>query len=256
MEGFSNIGKGMMEGKNYVVTGATSGIGKAITENFFSEGARVIAVGRNKDALRALATAEKSENAIIPLEADLAHLENVQAIFDFCKQNCWKLDGVVHCAGITLNVPLRVNNIEDTERLFRINVEALAEICRIAASRRYTNEGASILAMSSTASLGGGKGIAVYSASKAAVNVLVKTAAKELIDRKIRVNAIAPAMVRTRMYDETIQELPELEESLRYSQPLGLIEPGSIADLANYLMSEKAKYITGEIIVVGAGMVI
>ena len=63
-------------------------------------------------------------------------------------------------------------------------------------------------------------------------------------------------MVRTRMYDETIQELPELEESLRYSQPLGLIEPESIADLAGYLMSEKAKYITGEIIVVGAGMII
>lgn len=245
-----------MQGKNYVVTGATGGIGKAITEKFFQKGARVIAVGRNTDVLQAMTAMGEREASVIPFEADLAQLENVQKIFDFCKQNRWKIDGVVHCAGITLNVPLRVNNIEDTERLFRINVEALAEIFRLASSRRYVNENASIIAMSSTASFGGGKGIAVYSASKAAVNILVKVAAKELMGRKIRVNAIAPAMVRTRMYEETIQELPEVKDSLRYSQPLGLIEPESIADVACYLMSEKAKYITGETIVMGAGLIV
>lgn len=185
----------------------------------------------------------------------MAKLENVQAVFDFCRQNGWKVDGIAHCAGITLNVPLRVNNIDDTKRLFCINVEALAEICRIAASRRYVNDNASIVAMSSTASLDGGKGIAVYSASKAAVNVLVKAAARELIGRKIRVNAIAPAMVRTHMYEETIRELPDIEESLKWSQPLGLIEPENIAELASYLMSEKARYITGATIVVNGGFI-
>ncbi len=245
-----------MQEKTIIVTGATSGIGKAMAQKFFAEGARIIAVGRNEAALQEISKVGENNSGIVPFEADLAQLENVQAIFDYCKQNGWKIDGIAHCAGITLNVPLRVNNIEDTGRLFRINVEALAEICRMAASRRYVNEGASIVALSSTAALDGGKGIAVYSASKAAVSVLVKAAAKELIGRKIRVNAIAPAMVRTRMYEETIRELPDLKESLQWSQPLGLIEPENIAELASYLMSEKARYITGTTVVVGAGFIV
>ena len=245
-----------MQEKTIIVTGATSGIGKAMAQKFFAEGARVIAVGRNKTVLQEISDVGENNSGIVPFEADLAQLENVQAIFDYCKQNGWKIDGIAHCAGITLNVPLRVNNIEDTGHLFRINVEALAEICRMAASRRYVSAGASIVALSSTAALDGGKGIAVYSASKAAVSVLVKAAAKELIGRKIRVNAIAPAMVRTRMYEETIRELPDLKESLQWSQPLGLIEPENIAELASYLMSEKARYITGTTVVVGAGFIV
>lgn len=245
----------MMQGKTILVTGATSGIGKAMTEKFSAAGARVVAVGRNRSALQEL-EAQAAPGAVAPFAADLAQLENVQAVFDFCRQNGWKLDGIAHCAGITLNVPLKANDIEDTGRLFRINVEALAEICRLASSRRYVNEGASIVAMSSTASLDGGKGIAVYSASKAAVNILVKTAAKELLGRRIRVNAIAPAMVRTPMYEETVRELPDLQQSLQISQPLGLIEPESIADLAEYLMSEKARYITGTTVFVGAGFIL
>ena len=136
-----------------------------------------------------------------------------------------------------------------------INVEALAQILKFASSKRFTNDGCSIVAMSSSASLCGDKGLSVYSASKAAVNILVKSAAIELTCRNIRVNAIAPAMVRTEMYYRTIEEIPSMEYVVKANQPFGVIEPEYIAHLADFLTSEKSKYITGETIVVGAGHV-
>lgn len=243
-----------MQGKTILVTGATSGIGNAMVRLFHKNGAVLVAVGRNQEKLGTLAS-DLGER-IWTYAADLAELENVRKLFDFCREHELKLDGIVHCAGVTLNCPLRANDIAETEQLMRVNVEALIEICRFASSGRYVNKEASIVALSSTASLGGGRGLAAYSASKAAVNGLVKSAAMELSPRRIRINAIAPAMVRTPMYYDTIAQIPAMEAAVQASQPFGLIEPESIAEIADFLMSDKAKYITGSVLVVGAGNVL
>ncbi len=243
-----------MREKTILVTGATSGIGSAIAQLFHENGAVLVAVGRSQEKLRAL-TSNLGER-IWTYPADLSELGNVRKLFDFCRENELKLDGIVHCAGVTLNCPLRANDITETEHLMRTNVEALIEICHFASSGRYVNKGASIVALSSTASLCGARGLAAYSASKAAVNNLVKSAAMELSLRQIRVNAIAPAMVRTPMYYDTIAQIPEMEAAVRANQPFGLIEPESIAEIAAFLMSSKAKYITGSVLVVNAGNII
>lgn len=243
-----------MQEKTILVTGATSGIGSAMTQFFHKNGAVLVAVGRNQERLRALVS--DLGDRIWTYAADLSELENVRKLFDFCKENKLKLDGIVHCAGVTLNCPLRANDITETEHLLRTNVEALIEMCHFASSGRYVNKGASIVALSSTASLCGVRGLAAYSASKAAVNSLVKSAAMELSPRQIRVNAIAPAMVRTQMYYDTIAQIPDMETAVQANQPFGLIEPESIAEIAAFLMSSKAKYITGSVLVVGAGNVI
>lgn len=240
-----------MKNKNILITGASSGIGLAMARHLHAGGANIIIVARTKEKLENLAL-ELGERVLV-CPADLSVLENVQQIFEFCKGSDIKLDGIIHCAGVTASEPLRVNNIEKMGQIMRVNVEALAQICKFASSKRYTNNGASIIAMSSTASLCGDRGIAVYSASKAAVNILVKSAALELSARNIRVNAIAPAMVRTEMYYETIREIPQMEDIVAANQPFGVIEPEQLGYLAEFLLSEKSKYITGTIIAVGAG---
>lgn len=241
----------MICNKNILVTGASSGIGNAMARHFHNCGANVIVVARRKEKLELLAS--EFGKRIIVYPTDLSVLDNVQKMFDYCKGLRIKLDGIVHCAGLTASIPLRVNDISLMEKIMRTNTESLAQICKYASSKRYTNDGASIVAISSTASLCGDKGLAIYSASKAAVNLLVKSAALELSTRKIRINAIAPAMVRTEMYYETIKEIPAMEGIVAANQPFGIIEPSSLADLAEFLLSEKSKYITGSIIVVGAG---
>lgn len=243
-----------MQEKTILVTGATSGIGNSMVRLFRENGMAVVAAGRNQERLRTLSSDLGGQ--IWTYAADLSELKNVRKLFDFCRENKLKLDGIVHCAGVTLNCPLRVNDISETEQLMRINVEALIEICHFASSGRYVSKGASIVALSSTASLCGGRGLAAYSASKAAVNNLVKSAALELSPRQIRVNAIAPAMVRTPMYYDTIAQIPDIEAAVQANQPFGLIEPESIAEIAAFLMSDKAKYITGSVLTVSAGNVL
>jgi short-chain dehydrogenase/reductase SDR len=240
-------------GRSILVTGASSGIGRAMAKHFYACGAKVILVARREEALASLAE-ELGDRALVCAE-DLSVLENIQKIFIFCKENGIKLDGIVHCAGVTANMPLRANDIAQMEQIMHVNVEALVQICKFASSKRYTNDGAGIIAMSSTASLRGDRGIAVYSSSKAAVNILVKSAAMELSSRKIRINAIAPAMVRTEMYYKTIREIPGIEDSIIANQNLGIIEPEYLAYLAEFLLSERSKFISGEVITVGAGRV-
>ncbi len=172
-----------MQGKNILITGASSGMGEEMTRHFYKEGATVITVARNEQKLQTLKQELGSRLWICP--ADLSNPENVRTVFGFCKENGLKLDGIVHSAGVTMNCPLRSNRIEPMEQLMRVNFEALVEICHFASNKSYTNEGAAIVAISSTAGLRGGKGVAVYSASKAAVNSLVKPTVMELLSRKM-----------------------------------------------------------------------
>lgn len=242
-----------ISGKNILITGATAGIGRAMAYYFHEKEANLILASRSESRLNAIASELKENILVYPI--DLSKVGDVKGLFEFIKVHAIKLDAIVHCAGVTANVPIKANDAEQMEYIFRLNFVAFAELCKYAASKRYTNEGASIVAMSSTASFCGGKGLSIYSSTKAAINNFVKSAAVELSSRKIRVNAIAPAMVETDMYYKTIKECPDVEEGVKYSQPFGLIQPEYIAYLAEFLISEKAKYISGSTIAVGAGAV-
>lgn len=241
----------MISGKNILITGATSGIGNAIAKYFHSQNANVFLVARSESKLQSMAD-DFGKRAWV-YSIDLAELNHIKAMFEFAKENGIKFDGIVHCAGVAFNLPIKVNDIAQMEYTVRVNLESFMEMCKYVASRKYANEGASVIAMSSTVSLCGDKGLSAYSATKAAINNFVKCAAMELSSRNIRVNAIAPAMVETNMYYDTIRELPEMENIVKGNQPFGLIQPEYIAYLAEYLLSEKSRYITGTTIVMGAG---
>lgn len=240
----------MIAGKKILITGATSGIGYAMAKYFHLQKAELVLTARTEEKLEAM---EKDLGGVLVYPVDLSKLENIRILFDFIKKNSMKLDGIVHCAGAVVHAPIKVNSTEKMEDTMRLNFESFVEICKYASSKRYTNDNASIIAISSTASFGGEKGLSIYSASKAAINNFVKSAAREFASRNIRVNAVAPAAVEAGMYYQSIQLFPEREELLKERQPLGLIQPEYIVYLAEFLLSEKSRYISGTTILMGAG---
>lgn len=233
--------------KNVLITGASSGIGRQ-TALYLSElGYHVVLVARNKEKLEQVEKELTNKSYVVPF--DLTQLERIEEIFVFCKEQGIKLDGMVHCAGITTNLPIRANNIDTMKNVMTLHYFSFVELGKYFCNRKYSNDGSSIVAISSLSAQNCYKGIGNYAASKNAVNTMVTVMAKEFIKRKIRVNSIMPAYVKTPMTEHT-GDFNDIESQ----QPYGFIEPEYIAYMIEYLLSDKAKYITGAHIPISAGM--
>lgn len=237
--------------KKYIlVTGASSGIGEATARYLASCSYNLVLVARRKELLEKIAGELDTDVICIPF--DLKNIEQIEDIFSGCKENGIKLDGMVHCAGINRDLPIAVNDIEIMEEVTRVNYYAFVELGKFFSKRKYSNEGSSIVAISSLAVVSRAKGMLTYAASKSALNTAVSVMAKEFVKRKIRVNSIMPAFVDTQMAKDMDTALGDLETKLQ-KQPLGIIEPIDIAYLVEFLLSEKAGKITGAEIPVSAG---
>lgn len=237
--------------KYILVTGASSGIGEAVAKYLASCSYNLVLVARRGEKLEALAKALDTEVLCVPF--DLCNLEQIENIFLSCKEAGIKLDGLVHCAGINRDMPIVVNDIAVMEEVTRINYYAFVELGKYFSKKKYSNEGSSIVAMSSIASQSCPKGMATYVGSKLALNGVVSVMSKEYAKRKIRVNAVMPAIVDTPMVNSEDQILVDMENK-KESQPLGVIEPVDIAYLVEFLMSDKSSKITGAKIPVSAGV--
>lgn len=254
----------------YLITGASSGIGAACTRKLVEHGHTVVLVARNQEKLQSFAAKLGGKSYCYPY--DLEDLNHIQSIFDFCKQEGLKLDGMIYCAGIDIESPIKGCSPGIWERAMKINCLAFAEIGRIFYSKRYSNEYARIVAISSSSSITCDKGMGPYSASKAALNAVIKTMAKEFIRRGILVNAVLPTGVLTAMtaakfvkmtgekfdYEgkAVILDAHPLRIQEKLEQPLGLITPGNLAKFIIYLISEDNRYITGALLPVSAGLII
>lgn len=233
--------------KNILVTGATSGIGYATTEILLQNGYHVLMVARNKEKLKDI-----HENHIqntTYFNYDLSQLDNIESIYHVCTENGIKLDGLVHCAGAIINSPVKTCSMEKMEYLFKLNCMSFVELAKLFYKKKYSNDGAAIIAISSMAAKANVAGQCAYSASKAALNSAIETTSKEFIRRKIRVNAIMPHIVNTEVTQRGLESIEQINEKM----PLGIIEPEYIGYLVEFLLSEKAKYITGNLIPVSAG---
>ena len=235
--------------KNILITGASSGIGKEISLYLAKQGATVILIGRNEERLREIK--EQIGDRAYTYVCDLSHTEEIRGIFDFCRENGLKLDGMVHSAGISEPMPVRSVSIQNVEETMRVNCMSFAELGKYFGGKRYSNEQASVVAISSLAATRPAMGQVSYAASKAALNSMVEVMSKEFLKRKIRVNAIMPSYVDT----------PMVAEGGRFGMnngidqmPLGVIEPIQIAYLTEFLLSDRSKYITGAAIPVSAGV--
>lgn len=238
--------------KNILVTGASSGIGAAVSRYLDSQDYRIIMVARSYDKMKKLATNMKNSPFII--SADLTLDEQIDNIFNKCKDSNIRLNGLVHCAGIGKSMPfksIRIN--EDIHEQMKINAYAFAKLGKYFSSKKYSEDGASIIAISSMASETCIANHCGYASSKAAVNAMVKVMAKEFLRRKIRVNAILPTYVDTPLLKGDVEAAFDLDEKIKHIQPLGIITPESIAYLAEFLISEKSRYITGALLPITGG---
>lgn len=242
------LGEGVNMKKWILVTGASSGIGYAISKYLVDTGYNVVGVARDKEKLEELRTYSPEKIVVCPY--DLTDLENIEKIFSKNKDTGSRFSGMVHCAGINQDMPIKVNDLDVMKNVMDINCNSFIEIGKYFSMKKYSEDCSSIVAISSIASLACAKGMCTYSVSKAGLNAAVKVMSKEFLRRKIRVNAILPSFVDTEMARKSMGYIGDITEQI---QPLGIIEPEYIAYLVEYLLSDKAKYMTGTLIPVTAG---
>lgn len=253
----------------YLITGASSGIGEACARKLSAEGHTVIMVARSEEKLRLLS--EELPNEAYYFAYDLNDVQNVKNIFSYCKSLGKKLDGLIYAAGMNADIPFKAMSGDLFSQVMNVNCGSFAMMGKFFANRQYSNDNARIVAISSSASISCDKGMGLYSASKAAMNSLVKTMAREFIGRGILVNAVLPAGVLTPMaikkiqtmtgetldIDAMLQNLSAIEYSVDPDdeQPCGIILPYKLAEVICYLASADNRYVTGALIPVSAGRV-
>lgn len=232
------MGEEMERKKSILITGASSGIGAATAKYLNSLGYRVFLVARCQEKLEMIAKDLSEDTVCIPY--DLQDLSHIEQIFGYCKELGIKLYGMVHCAGINRDQPVKTNNLADMIQVMNLNLLSFIELAKYFCRKKYSEESGAIVAMSSIAAFECAKGMCTYSASKAGVDSAARVMSREFARRKIRVNTIQPSMVDTSMA-RSAQEF----ESKFAAQPLGVIEPLQVAYLIAFLLSDQAKYISG-----------
>lgn len=232
-----------LTGKHIVITGASAGIGRAASIQASKLGAHVTLIARNEEKLRETVSLMSGEMHNV-ISADLSEIDKIDGLIADISERFGPIDGLVHCAGLGINRPLKLAKPEFVEQVTRLNYFAFVELIRAAASRKRSNNGASYIGISSVSAVHGNKTQGVYCASKGAMNSVVHSFAKELASREIRVNTIAFGMVDTDMYKGFLESGGNNEELLQ-DQYLGIIPPEYAGNAICFLLSDVGKYITG-----------
>lgn len=247
---------GRLEDRVAVVTGASSGIGRAIVERYVAEGARVVAFGRNAEALNELAAA--SPGRVIGVSGDVTCGEDLVRLVDETVKAFGGVDIVVPNAGIARVVSFEESTREAFETQFSVNLFAAAETVRLFLP--HIRRGGSVQFITTFLTQVGFPGLAIYSASKAALKSLAQTLAAELAPRGVRVNSIAPGPIATPLWG-TVGLPPEVLGTVAQSINSRLMngefgKPGDIAETSVFLASDGARNIYGQDIVVDGGYTI
>jgi NAD(P)-dependent dehydrogenase (short-subunit alcohol dehydrogenase family) len=243
-------------GRAAVVTGAARGIGRAIAERLLAEGASVLLVDADGDEAARAAQELAAGDRAAAYSADIALRQDVCQAFDACVSRFGALDILIANAAIADGVPLLQLSDKAWQRMLDVNLTGTFHCIQEAARRMESRHGGAIVVTSSTNSFWPEANTAHYSASKAGLVALVKTAALELAAHRIRVNAVAPGIVRTRLTRFLIDDPVEGAEYLKRI-PLGrYAEPADIAAAVAFLASSDADYITGEELVVDGGVTV
>ncbi|HEX3871986.1 MAG TPA: glucose 1-dehydrogenase [Pirellulales bacterium] len=247
-----------LKGKVAVVTGASKGIGAGIAEHLAAEGAAVVVnYASSKDgADRVVAAITTNGGKAVAVQANVAKQADIQRLFAETKKAFGRLDILVNNAGIYEFAPLEKVTPEHIHKHFDLNVFGLLMVTQ-EALKYFGPEGGSIINMSSVVSTLAPATASVYSATKAAVDAITKSLAKELGSRKIRVNAINPGMVETEGTSSSglSGEDSDFRKAILAQTPLGRIgQPDDIAPAAVFLASSDSSWITGENFYISGGM--
>jgi len=244
-----------LEGKNIVITGASSGIGRACTTLCNELGANVHLVARNRERLDEVASQFRAGSFSVN-KYDVAMPEGIEELIKSIVRKFGKIDGFVHSAGIQHVLPLRMQDRVHFMDVFAVNTFAAFDFSRVISKKAYSSDdGMSIVFISSVMSVTAGAGLASYCASKTALIGGAKAMAIELASRRIRVNCISPGIVEdTNMTFGSKERLGDKEfQNLINLHPGGLGETRDIAQICTFLLSDSARWITGQNIVIDGG---
>lgn len=240
-----------LAGKTVLVTGASSGIGRETAVACSRMGARLVITARNQERLQAtLDMLQPCDEGHVQLLAEMTSADDVERAVAAMPP----LYGAVLCAGNSTTLPLQFGSREKFDEMFDVNFFAPVELLRLLYKKKKLQKGSSVVLI---ASVGGTHtfmpGNGVYGASKAALNAVMRYAAREFAARKVRVNSICPGMVDTPLIHRgTITEEQLAEDAKRY--PLGRYgKPEDIANGAIYLLSEASSWLTGHDLVIDGG---
>lgn len=240
--------------KTVLITGASRGIGQAISLAFAEMGANiVINYVKSKDRAEILVEKIKKMNVkAIAIQADVSNFEESKKLVEEALEHFGQIDVLINNSGITKdNLMLRMKE-DDFDQVINVNLKGTWNMCKHMTKHFLKNRSGSIINVSSVVALIGNPGQANYVASKAGVIGLTKSLAKEFGPRNIRVNAIAPGFIQTEMTENLGQEIKDYYLNQIPLNRLG--QPKDIADLCVFLASDKANYITGQVISVNGGM--
>ncbi|NLM75173.1 MAG: 3-oxoacyl-[acyl-carrier-protein] reductase [Clostridiaceae bacterium] len=240
------------KGKTVIVTGSSRGIGYSIAEAFAKLNANVMMTGTTDSVFKSCETLKQKGFSIEGFAGDISNADNVQALVNKTVETFGTIDVLVNNAGITRdNLLIRMNE-EDWDDVIRINLKGTFLCTKAAVRLMMKKRKGCIINIASIVGLMGNAGQTNYSASKAGIIGFTKSVAREFASRGITCNAIAPGFIETDMTNKLPEEI---KENYLKSIPLGRFgTPSDVADLAVFLASDKARYITGQVINVDGGL--
>ncbi len=239
-----------LAGKTILVTGASSGIGKAAAIECSKLGAKVIITARNEDKLKETISSLEGVSHQYVL-CDLANEKRIDGLVEQLPE----IQGLVNNAGFTKILPIQFINPEDITNIFKVNTLAPVMLLQKLLKKKKLKKGASVVFTSSIVGLGCCTvGNSMYTASKGAISAFIRSAALELAPKQIRVNAVCPGMVDTGILDAgTISEEQLNAEVKNY--PLGrFAKPEEVAWAMIYLLSDASSWVTGDNFVIDGGL--
>jgi len=237
------------QGKYILVTGASSGIGRQIAIDLSEGGANLILLGRDFEKLQETKEFCSTSSQVMLITKDLKDEDATDFILDTIDVN---LNGIVLNAGKTLLKPLSFITSQQIDDLFAVNIRSNMLLMQAFLRKKRIEKGASIVVISSIATVKPSVGISIYNASKSALNGFAHSLALEVAVKKIRVNTILPGIVETNLLGR--KRTDEEINSLLSEYPLGRFgTPADISSLTCFLLSDQASWITGAQIPIDGG---
>jgi 3-oxoacyl-[acyl-carrier protein] reductase len=241
----------LLSGQTAVITGGAQGLGLAIAERFVAEGARVVLGDLNLEATQAAAEGLGGSGVAAAMRCDVTRAPEVEALLAHAVEHFGALDIMVNNAGITRDATMRKMTEDQFDQVIAVHLKGTWNGTRLAAAIMRESQRGAIVNMSSVSGKVGMIGQTNYSAAKAGIVGMTKAAAKELAHLGVRVNAIAPGLIRSAMTEAMPQRI---WDSKLAEIPMGRAgEPSEVASVALFLASDLSSYMTGTVMDVTGG---